>query len=381
MPPTSSCVVQPVKSRRDLKRFVQFPYDFYQDNSFWVPPLRVDQFNILNPRKHPFYDHGEIQPFLAYDSSGKVVGRIAAILNGMHQKTHADDAGFFGFFESEDQFETSEALLDAAASWLRERGMRSIRGPVNPSLNDPSGLLVDGFERVPAIMMTYNPAYYEEYLQRWGFSRVMTLWAYFLHRRHIEYERLHRGAQIVRRRNPGISLRTLDLSKFDEEVRTVREIYNEAWSRNWGFVPVTDREFAHIAKAMKQIVDPRICFFLEMDGHPVGFVITLPDINPALQHLSNGRLFPFGLVKLWLLTKFAGIRDMRMLLMGVLPEYQGRALDVLPVLELAEKSNNYGYQACEMGWVLDENHILRNLLNSINAIADKEYAILEAPLV
>ncbi len=380
MPPASSCIVQPVQSRRDLRRFVQLPYDFYQNNPFWVPPLRIDQFDILNRRKHPFYEHGEIQPFLAYNSSGQVVGRVAAILNGTHLKTHADGAGFFGFFESENHYETAEALLNSAASWLRERGMRLIRGPVNPSLNDPSGLLVNGFDRVPAIMMTYNPAYYEEYLIRWGFSRVMTLWAYFLHRKHVAYERLVRGAEIVRRRNPGISLRTLDISRFDEEIRIIREIYNEAWRQNWGFVPVTDQEFSHIAKALKQILDPRICFFLEIDGHPIGFVVTLPDINPALQYIPDGRLFPFGLVKLLLLTKFAKVREMRILLMGMLPDYQKRALDILPVLELFEKSHLYGYQTCEMSWVLDENHILRNLLNSINSVEDKEYAILEAPL-
>lgn len=379
MQASASYVIRPVQSRRDLKRFIQFPYDFYRDNLFWVPPLRIDQLETLNPRKNPFFEHGRMQLFLALDVNGRVVGRIAGIINGMHLKTHADDAGFFGFFETQEDFGIAEALLDAAASWLREQGMRTIRGPVNPSLNDTSGLLVDGFDRVPSIMMAYNPSYYEGYLLRWGFSRVMTLWAYYIHRKHVAIERLRRGAAIVRRRNPGLSLRTLDISRFDEEVTTIREIFNEAWSDNWGFVPATDHEFSHLANAMKQIVDPRMCFFVEMDGKPVGFTVTLPDINPALQRLPNGRLFPFGLAKLLILTKFAKVRELRMPLMGIRKAYHGRALDVLPVLETIEKCTDYGYYASETSWVLDDNHVMKNLLDSIHAVVDKEYAILEAP--
>ena len=375
-----SCVIRPVKSRRDLRRFVQFPYDFYRGNPFWVPPLRMDQFEVLNPRKNPFFEHGRMQLFLAFGADGKVIGRIAAIINGMHLKTHNDEAGFFGFFETHERFETAAALLDTAAAWLREQGMHTMRGPVNPSLNDPAGLLVDGFDRVPAIMMTYNPPYYENYLERWGLVRVMTMWAYYIHRKHVAIDRMRRGAAVIYRRNPGLSVRTLDMSRFGEEVATIREIYNDAWSDNWGFVPITDNEFAHLAKAMKSIVDPRICFFVELNNEPVGFTICLPDINPALQRLPNGRLLPFGLAKLLILTKFAGVRDVRMPLMGVRKAYHGRALDVLPVLETMERATGYGYQSSETSWVLDNNHVLKNLLSSINAVVDKEYAILEASL-
>ncbi len=340
----------------------------------------MDQFEVLNPRKNPFFEHGRMQLFLAFGADGKVVGRIAGIVNGMHLETHDDEAGFFGFFETEERFATAAALLDAAAAWLREQGMHTMRGPVNPSLNDPAGLLVDGFDRIPAIMMTYNPSYYKDYLERWGLVRVMTTWAYYIHRKHVAIDRMRRGAAIVHRRNPGLSLRTLDMSRFDEEVATIREIYNDAWSDNWGFVPITDSEFVHLAKAMKTIVDPRICFFVELDSKPVGFTICLPDINPALQRLSNGRLLPFGLAKLLILTKFAGVGNVRMPLMGVRKAYRGRALDVIPVLETMERGPGYGYQSCETSWVLDNNHVLKNLLSSINAVVDKEYAILETSL-
>jgi len=377
---SSSCVVRPVQSRRDLRRFVQLPYDLYQGNHYWVPPLRVDQFEILNPRKHPFYDHGRMQLFLALDDNGDVIGRIAAIINGMHLKTHNDQTGFFGFFETQERFEIAEALLNQATSWLRSEGMHTIRGPVNPSLNEASGLLVDGFNRIPSIMMTYNLPYYEDYLLRWGFTRVMTLWAYYLHQKHVHIDRLRRGAAIVYRRNPGLSVRTLDFSRYDQEVEIIRDIFNDAWSDNWGFVPYTAREFQHLAKGMKQIIDPRICFIVEKDGEPVGFAITLPDINPVLQRLPDGRLFPFGLAKLLILTKFARVSEVRLPLMGIRKSFQGRALDVIAVLEIIEKTPIYGYMAGELSWVLDENHVLRNLLTSINSVEDKQYAILEASL-
>ena len=380
MPASPLCIVRPVRSRRDLRRFIQFPYDLYRGNVYWTPPLRVDLYETLNPRKNPFFEHGLMQLFLAFDDAGRVTGRIAAIINGMHLKTHADDAGFFGFFETEERFETAEALLHAAASWLQEQGMKVVRGPVNPSLNDPAGLLVNGFDRFPAIMTTHNPPYYEDYLLQWGFTRAMTLWAYYIHRKHIALDRLRRGAEIVYRRNPGLSVRTLDMTCFDKEIVTIREIYNDAWSDNWGFVPVTDSEFAHLARAMKQIVDSRICFIVELNGEPVGFTVSLPDINPALQRLPDGRLLPLGLAKLLLLTKFAGMREVRTLLMGVRKSCHGRAFFIPPVLESIERSVHYGYQASETSWILDNNHRVKNFLESINAVVDREYAILEAPL-
>lgn len=375
-----ACTVRPVRTRRDLRRFIGFPYQHYAGNLFWVPPLRVEQTEILNPKKNPFFEHGRMQLFLAVNADNAVVGRIASIYNGEHLRVHQDDAGFFGFFECEENYDTAAALLDAAAAWAKSQGLRTLRGPTNPTLNDSSGLLVDGFDRVPSVLMTYNYPYYEDYLTRWGFERVMKLWAYYIHRKHVKFDRLKRGADIVKRRNPGLSLRTLDMSRYEEDVRIVRDIYNDAWYNNWGFVPVTDAEFAHLAASMKQVVDPRICFFVLLNDEPVGFTISLPNINPALQRLPDGRLLPFGLAKLLLLTKFASINEIRMPLMGVRRQYQRRAFDVLPVLETIEKGPLYGYNACETSWILDSNHIQKNLLASIGTVVDKEYALLEATL-
>ena len=372
--------VRPVRGRRDLKRFIDLPYRLYKGYPYWVPPLRVDITHTLNRKKNAFFEHGDMELFIAVDDHGRTLGRVAAIVNGMHLKKHDDGTGFFGFFECEENYDTAAALLDAVAAWMKSQGLDGVRGPTNPTLNDSAGLLVQGFDRAPSILMTYNPAYYEEYLLRWGMERVMTIWAYYIHRKHVEFDRLKRGAAIVHRRNPGLTLRTLDMSRYDADVRIVREIFNEGWQNNWGFVPVTDAEFTQLARDLKQIVDPRTAFIVEKDGEPVAFSIALPDINPALQRLPNGRLLPFGILKLLALTKFCGLRELRMPLMGVRTAYQGRAFDVLPVLETIEKGPLYGYHACETSWVLDNNHVLKNLLTGIGAVVDKEYALLERRL-
>lgn len=378
--PTRRCRILPVQSRRDRRRFIDYPYRLYRDAPHWVPPLRMDVADTLSPKRNPFFAHGKLQAFVAVDEAGTVVGRIAGIVNGRHLEKYDDKVGFFGFFECEERYETAGKLLDAAAAWIRDQELTAMRGPANPTLNDTAGLLVDGFDRKPSLLMPYNPPYYEEYLLRWGLERVMTLWAYYLHRKFVKTERLKRGAAIVHRRNPGLSIRTLDMSRFDEEVRTVREIFNEGWADNWGFVPITEAEFAHLARRLKQLLDPRMMFLVEKDGEPVAFVLSLPNINQALHGIRNGRLLPFGILKLWATMKFGGVREIRIPLMGVRKQYQGRALDVLAVLETIEKVSGYGYEGCEMSWVLDTNPLLCNLLESMGSTVDKEYALYEKSL-
>lgn len=377
---TRRCHILPVRSRRDRRRFIDYPYRLYRDAPHWVPPLRMDVAETLSPKKNPFFAHGRLQAFVAVDDAGKVVGRIAGIVNGQHLEKHDDKAGFFGFFECEERYETAAMLLDAAAAWIRDHGLTSMRGPANPTLNDIAGLLVDGFDRKPSLLMPYNPPYYEEYLLRWGLGRVMTMWAYYLHYKFVKTERLRRGAAIVHRRNPGLSIRTVDMSRFEDEVRTVREIFNEAWADNWGFVPITEAEFAHLARGLKQILDPRMLFLVEKDGEPVAFALSFPNVNQALHGIRNGRLLPFGILKLLATMKLVGVHEIRTPLMGVRKQFQGRALDVLAVLETIDKGPGYGYEACEMGWVLDTNHVLRNLLASIGSVVDKEYALYEKSL-
>ena len=369
--------VRPVESRRDLRRFIGLPYELYKENRCWVPPLRVSVAHAIHPKKNAFFEHGAIQAFLAEDASGKIVGRVAGVVNGMHLEKYRDGSGFFGFFECAEDYSLAEALLDAACSWLRARGMKSVRGPTNPSMNDNAGLLVGGFEREPSILMPYNPSYYEDFLLRYGFQRVMTMWAYFLHKKYARLDKLRRGVEIVKRRHPDLKLRRIDMSRFWDDARTMLGIFNDAWSENWGHVPMTESEFKHLAKEMKQVIDPSIVFLLEKGGEPVAFSVSLPNINLALRRVRTGRLLPFGFLKLVACAKFGGVYECRTALMGVLRKYQGCGFDALLNLATIEEGPRNGYDAAELSWVLDTNEVLRNSLVSMGSTVDKEYALFE----
>ncbi|MEQ9105596.1 MAG: hypothetical protein RIE53_12970 [Rhodothermales bacterium] len=372
--------VSPVTSRRDRKAFIQFPFDLYRESNVWVPPLRMDVARLINPRKNAFFGHGDMQLFLARDASGRVAGRIAAIRNGMHLQKYDDAVGFFGFFETVDDDDVAGALLEAAAGWLRSQGLSVMRGPANPTLNDTAGLLVGGFDRQPSILMPYNFPYYEAMLARFGFSRSMTMWAYYSHIKYLDDAKLNRGRDLIMRRYPGLSARRLDMSRFEEEAATILDIYNDAWSRNWGHVPMTDPEFTQLASELKQIVDPRLVVMVEDEGEPVAFAISLPDLNYALKTLKTGRLLPFGLFKLLMLAKSGVIREIRMPLMGVRLSHQGRGLDAMLIAETINTGREIGVQGCEMSWVLDTNMKLRNALEAMNGVKDKEYALFDAPI-
>ncbi len=372
--------VRPVASARDRKRFVDFQYEQYRGNEHFVPPLRMDLEKTLDPKKNPFFEHGSMRLLLAEDASGQVVGRIAAIVNGMHLKKYDDGNGFFGFFECAEDYAVAEALFDAAAAWLRAQGLRGVRGPTNPTMNDVAGLLVDGFDREPSILMPYNKPYHQDFLERYGFTRAMTMWAYYVHKKYVKTDKMARGVEIVKRRNPGVSLRPLDMKRFDQEAEAILDIYNDAWSRNWGHVPMTPNEFKKLAKDLKQVVDPRMVFLLEDEGRPIGFSISLPNLNLALRHLKDGRLLPLGLPKLLAYSSFGAIYEVRMPLMGVRREYQSRGLDAVLVYETIVQGPRIGYDACEMSWVLDVNHVLRNSLVSMGGVVDKEYAMFEKTL-
>jgi len=376
----SDTVVSPVTSRLDLRAFIQYPYDAYRDAPFWVPPLRMDTRNILSRKKNPFFEHGDMELFLARAAGGQVVGRIAAIVNGEHLRKYNDSTGFFGFFETSPDPDVSCALLSAAAAWLKARGLTHVRGPANPSLNDTAGLLVDGFESQPAILMPYNHPWYEEHLLAFGFERAMTMWAYYTNIKYLQDAKLKRGSELVLGRYPGLRVRNLDMDHFERDAAYIREIYNEAWSDNWGHVPMTNAEFDHLAKDMRQIVDPRLVVLVEDEGTPVAFAVSLPDLNYAIKTLPDGRLLPFGLAKLLLLARSGVIREIRMPLMGVRRSHHGRGLDALVINETIQKGRRMGITGCEMSWVLDSNSRLKSALEALNSAVDKEYGLYEMRL-
>lgn len=378
MAPLSQITVAPVAGTADLKAFVQFPFDLYADNPFWVPPLRRDVFHALDPQKNAFFEHGNVQPFLARNGSGRVVGRIAAIYNGAHLEKYGDGVGFFGFFETIDDSNVAAHLVDAAAAWLRTQHLAAMRGPTNPSMNDIAGLLVDGFDRPPSIMMPYNKPYYERMLADLGFERVMTMWAYFAHRKYAHLDKMRRGVDLVKKRYPSLTLRKLDMKRFDEEAATVLDIYNDAWSDNWGHVPMRPAEFAQLAKEMKQIVDPNIVYFAEIDGEAVGFILSLPNINLVLKNVRSGRLFPDAALKLLAASKTGAIHELRTVLMGVRKAYHNRGLDAVLMMETIEDALQRGeYDSGEFSWILDVNAPMKNALEHMGAVVDKEYAMLE----
>ncbi len=372
--------VRPVTSSADRGRFLDLPYTLYRGQPNFVPPLRMDQQGVLNTKKNPFFEHGSIGLFLAErpgaDGRPEVVGRIAAIVNGQHLAKYDDGNGFFGFFETVEDYAVAEALLDAATGWLKERGLTGVRGPTSPTMNDVSGLLVDGFDRPPAILLPYNPPFYEDFLTRYGFDRAMTMWAYYIHSAYLDISRMARGAALVQRRNPALTIRSLDMARFDADVAAAMAIYNVAWAKNWGHVPYTLHEAQHLAKELKPVIEKDLFLFVEDAGRPVAFAASLPNLNRALKKLPNGRLFPTGLAKLLGTIKAGGIYEIRMALMGILPEYRNSGIDALLIHQTIVNGLRDGYEACEMSWVLDVNKSLTNALDKLGGVKDKEYAMM-----
>ncbi|MCH7679773.1 hypothetical protein IID10_10480, partial [candidate division KSB1 bacterium] len=292
--------IKTVQTKKDLRAFIKLPWEIYKNDPHWVPPLILDMKKILNKKKNPFFNHSDAELFLA-QNNGRVVGRIAAILNNNHNKTHNEKMGFFGFFESLDEPEAAKKLLDSAESWVKEKGMTSLRGPTNFTTNDTCGFLTDGFDSSPVIMMTYNPKYYLNFMKESALDKVKEFYAYYLHQDTPMPERFVKFAKKTLQ-DKRIRLRNINMKDFKNEIAIVQGIYNDAWESNWGFVPMEKAEFLHMARDLKPVLDPDIVFIAEVDGEPAGFSLALPDYNQILKEI-NGRLFPFGIFKLLLNKK------------------------------------------------------------------------------
>ncbi len=375
MSPAKPVVVRPVQSRRDLSSFVKFPWQIYRGNPYWVPPLIADVKKLLDRQKNPFFLHSQAEYFLA-ERDGSTAGRIAAIVNDNHNQFHNEKTGFFGFFECVDDQEVADALFEAAASWLRSKGMEIMRGPMNPSTNDTIGLLLDAYDRPPLIMMTYNPPYYVQLVDRFGMAKVMDVYAYWMDATQPLPEKLIRVTEKVRKKE-GLTFRSINMKEFWAEVDRIHQIYNKAWSYNWGFVPMTTEEFHHLAKDLKTVVDPDLAFIAEMHGQPVGFCLTLPDFNQAL-HKINGRLLPFGIFKLLYYAR--KIDQARVITMGVIREYQKRGIDSLFYLETYRRAVAKGYKGGEFSWVLENNTMMRRTAEMMGGRIYKTYRIYDYKL-
>jgi GNAT superfamily N-acetyltransferase len=369
--------VKPVEGRADLERFLRLPWRIYAADPHWVPPLLADVRAAVDPAKHPFHRHAEVDLFLARRGS-LPVGRIAAVVNRAHNDFHDDSVGFLGLFESIDDQGVADALFEAAAAWLRERGMTSVQGPMNLSTNEEicsPGVLIDGWHRPPVIMMAHTPQYYARLFERSGFAKSKDLLSFWIEG-HAPPTRLKRAYDRLTR-DPAVRIRSLNMRRFRDEVALIQSIYNSAWERNWGFVPMTGEEIDHMAKQLKPVVNPKLCVIVEIDGEPAGFALGLPDFNMALRHV-NGRLFPLGLVKL--LWHRRRIDTARTITLGLLPGYRNRGLDAAMVTHIYIQGNAAGLWRSECSWILEDNWDMRRGLERMGAVADKTYRIYEKPL-
>ena len=361
--------IVPVESRRQLDTFVRLPWRLYAGDQTWIPPLVSNEKMMLDPRRNPFYEHAEARHFLA-EKDGRIAGRISAIVNRVHNEVHADQTGFWGYFECEDDDAIAKELFDAAGAWLRERGMTVMRGPASPSLNDPCGLLVKGFTYPPFVLMPHNPAYYVDLVEGAGFAKAMDLLAYMLLHTELVKDRIGRVASAVRDRG-SVTLREIDPSRFEEELALVQEIYNDAWEKNWSFVPMTAAEMRFTAREMKPILLPEFAYIAEMGGKPVGFAFALPDINHALRR-CNGSLFPFGWFY-FLKSNLRKIKSLRLVALGVRREVQHLGIGTLFYQKFFDAGLPRGYKAAELSWVLETNDLMNRPLRQMGARPYKIY--------
>ena len=365
-----------VTSQSDLMKFIKFPWKIYSKDPYWVPPLILDRKKLFDTSKNPFYKHAEIQLFLA-KKANEIIGRIAAIKNDLHNQHHNDKVGFFGFFECVNDQQMANMLFDSAKQWLREKGFNTMRGPANPSSNDEYGLLIEGFNDSPRILMTYNPEYYISLCENYGLVKAKDLNAFKLETdKVLSSEKLKRVADIARQRS-GLKISQIDMKKFDSELDKVKYVYNKAWAPNWGFVPMTEEEIDAMAKDFKAIIEPSLLLFGEIDGKLVGFALVVFDYNFIFKQM-NGRLFPFGIIKL--LTQKKKIPWARIVTLGIIPEYQKRGLDAVFYYEIVTRAAKLNIFLGEASWVLEDNEMMNRGLEVMNAHPYKKYRIYEIPI-
>jgi GNAT superfamily N-acetyltransferase len=371
----SQIVIRTVTNKSDMSRFIRFPWEIYRNTSEWVPPLLMDRRKLVDQRKNPFYKHADAEFYLA-ERDGKIVGRIGAIINHNHNKEHADHTGFFGFFECVNDQAVANALLARAEKYLRSRGMHAMRGPASPSVNDEYGLLIEGYEYPPVVLMPYNPAYYGVLLEGFGLTKARDLLAYLLSQETVMSDKLQRVTERVKERQ-GITIRTLDMKNFDAELEQVKAIYNTAWAANWGAVAMTDEEIEAMAADLKQIIVPEVVLFAEKDGKTVGFALSVPDINIPLRYNTNGYLLPGIARLLWHKKK---INLVRIIALGVLPEYLSTGIAGVLFYETAARARPLGYDYGEASWVLEDNLQMVRAADMMNGKPYKKYRIYEKSL-
>jgi hypothetical protein len=366
----------PVKTPAELKRFIRLPARIYASDPNFVPQLELERLDALRPGKNPYFEHAEAQFFIAM-RDGRDVGRISAQIDRLAQDPQV---GFFGLIAAEDDAQVFAALFAAAEGWLRERGRTRVQGPFNLSINEETGLLIDGFDTPPMIFMPHDPSYAAARIEALGYAKAKDMVAYLLDVQPGFPDTVVR--MIKRAEAGGVKIRHIDFSRIDEEFRLVMDIFNDAWSQNWGFVPFTEAEFTHMAKGLKPLLDPTWTAVAEFEGKAVAFVILLPNLNEVIRDFK-GSLFPFNWLKLILRLK-RGVRTARVPLMGVRRSFasglMGGMVPLAMIYSLQKNSRPKGLQQAELSWILEDNKPMRRMIEALGSVAYKTYRVYEKPL-
>ncbi len=371
-----SIQIVPVSSRQHWKHFLQLPNVLHQHDPNWVPPLQISVKNILN-HKNPFFKRAKVQYWLAYQHE-KPVARIAGIINEVHNEFHEEKVAFWGYFESIDNTQVAAQLFVALSHWVSGYGITTLRGPVNLSTNYECGMQISAFDTKPFVMTQQNPAYYPHLIESLGFVKVKDLEAWKMDHKTAKLdprllERTKKFAQMN-----AITIRTIRLDQFDQEISAIYHCYNDAWERNWGFVPMPKDEFLFLAKEMKSILMPEFCFIIEVAGEVAGFSIWLPDINQIVIKIRDGKLFPTGLFKLFWYSKVRKVINQgRIIALGVRKKFRHLNLGSLLYNKYFETLPAAGYPISECSWVLEDNEAMRTALQFMNGEVYKHYRLYE----
>ncbi len=359
----------------ELGSFIDFPFALFRDHPYWVGELKKDTLHLLE-LGHPFWRHGERKLFMAY-RSGRPAGRLAAIVNSAHNSFHGENCGFFGFFDCEEDKEAAAGLFAAAEKYLRAKGMDKVRGPMNPSTNETCGMLLEGFDSPPMIMMPYNPPYYAGLIEAAGFTKAKDLLAF---RMEVAAGFPDRLEKIITRlgRGGNITVDLVEIKKLDAAIADLKDVYNSAWEKNWGFVPMTEEELDDLGQALRPMLKPDYLFFARVDGKPAAFCLMLPDFNVPLK-AARGSLNPLTILP-FLHKMMFKIRAGRMLTLGVKKEFRGRGLEMFLIKKAIESGKKMGWEYGEMSWTLEDNTIINNTIESIGGRVYKKYRIFEKTL-
>lgn len=361
--------IKRIQTPANREAFITLPWKLYRADPAWVPHLISERKDFFNPDKNPFFRHSRVELIMAY-RDGQPVGRMSVHENIPHVIRHKEKIGFFGFFECIDDQTVANALFNYAQQWLQEKGYRGMRGPMSFSINGEYALLVDGFQFPPMIQMSHNRPYYQRLLEQYGFIGSQDMFAYQLHFAEGLPDRIIDKAHKVEKNIPGLRVRSMNIKEIEKEAKIVHYIYTKAWNDNWGAVPMSEEEVMALAKELKFVIDPDIALVAELHGEPIGFSLSLPDINQALKK-ANGRLFPFGLIQI--LQKKRHLTAMRVFAMGVLNEYRHRGIDTIFYQRTLEAGLRKGYLTAEMSLINESNKPMRRVLERLGARIYKTY--------